>query len=73
MTIKDILSKDEVRSVVDDYRGMCFWSMAEDFTPRDARQLLLVAENLERYGDMAAYRHAGRIREWLSQISSPAS
>ena len=73
MTIKEILSKDEVRSVVDDYRGMCFWNMAEDFTPQDARQLRLVVENLERYGDMAAYRRAGRIREWLSQISSPAS
>jgi hypothetical protein len=72
MVIEDILSSDEVRSVVDDYRSMCFWFMDRDFRPKDAAGLKIVVENLEHYGDMAAYRRAGRIREWLSQVSSPA-
>ena len=47
--------------------------MAEDFYPSNARQLQIVVDDLERYGDMAAYRYAGKIRKWLSQVSSPAS
>ena len=73
MTIKDIVSGHEIHSVVDDYRSMCFWNMAEDFYPSNARQLQIVVDDLERYGDMAAYRYAGKIRKWLSQVSSPAS
>lgn len=72
MTIEDIISSGECKAIVDDYRAMCLWSMDEDFSPKNARQLALVAENLERYGDMSAYRKAGRIREWLSHRSSPA-
>ena len=73
MTIKDIVASHEIHSVVDDYRSMCFWNMAEDFYPSNARQLQIVVDDLERYGDMAAYRYAGKIRKWLSQVSSPAS
>ena len=51
---------------------MCFWFMDRDFRPKDAAGLKIVVENLEHYGDMAAYRRAGRIREWLSRVSSPA-
>ena len=40
--------------------------------PENERQLHIAIENLERYGDMEAYRRAGRIKKWLSQISSPA-
>ena len=73
MTIKDIVSSHEIHSVVDDDRSMCFWNMAEDFYPSNARQLQIVVDDLERYGDRAAYRYAGKIRKWLSQVSSPAS
>ncbi len=73
MKLEEILAKDLVRTVVDDYRGMCFWSLAEDFRPSNERELEIVAENLERYGDMKAYRLAGKIRSWLSQLSRQAS
>ena len=72
MTIEDIISSVECKAIVDDYRTMCFWSMDEGFFPKNERQLVLIAENLERYGDMSAYRKAGKIREWLSHCSSPA-
>ena len=67
MTKTDNISMADVCTMVDDYRGMCFWNMADDFKPQNASQLKLVAERLENYGDMVAYRFAGRIREWLSQ------
>ena len=65
MTIEEIVKSETVRTLVDEYRGMCFWNFAEDFLPRTREQLLMVLDNLERYGDLAAYRRAGRIREWL--------
>ena len=61
------ISMADVCAMVDDYRGMCFWNMADDFKPQNDGQLKLVAERLEKYGDTVAYRFAGRIREWLSQ------
>ncbi len=72
MTIQEILTGDELRSLIDKYRSVCFWNFADDFMPENERQLLVAIENLERYGDMEAYRRAGRIKKWLSQISSPA-
>ena len=65
------ISMADVCAVVDDYRGMCFWNMADDFKPQNDSHLKLVAERLENYGDMFAYRFAGRIREWLSQNFNP--
>lgn len=65
MTIEEIVNSQELRSAVSDYRSMCFWNFAEDFMPKDRRQVLLVLDNLERYGDLAAYRRAGVIRQWL--------
>jgi len=65
MTIEEIVRTEDVRSVVEDYRSMCFWNVAEDFFPRDRAQLLMALDSLEKYGDMAAYRRAGRIRQWL--------
>ena len=67
MTKTDSISMADVCAMVDAYRSMCFWNMADDFKPQNAGQLKLVAERLENYGDMVAYRFAGRIREWLSQ------
>lgn len=67
MTKTDSISMADVCAMVDDYRSMCFWNMSDDFKPQNASQLKLVAERLENYGDMVAYRFAGRIREWLSQ------
>ena len=65
------ISMADVCAIVNDYRGMCFWNMADDFKPQNASHLKLVAERLENYGDMVAYRFAGRIREWLSQNFNP--
>lgn len=65
MTIEEIVQSEAVHTLVNDYRGMCFWNLAEDFLPRTREQLLMTLDYLERYGDLAAYRRAGRIRKWL--------
>ena len=70
MTVDEILQTQEWRSLINDYRTMCFWNVATDFLPQNERQLLFALDNLERYGTMDAYRSAGRIRKWLSHVSS---
>ena len=65
MTIEEIVQSQTVRDLINEYRGMCFWNFAEDFLPRTRAQLLMALDYLERYGDLAAYRRAGRIRKWL--------
>ena len=65
MSVEEIARTEECRSIIEDYRGMCFWNVSEDFLPRTRRDFLLVADNLEKYGDMRAYRIAGEIRKWL--------
>ena len=73
MSVEDIAKTEEFRSIVEDYRGMCFWFMADDWFPNDKRGYEMAAENLEHYGDMRAYRKAGEIRQWLLQPSSRTS
>ena len=73
MTIREIIESKEFRSVVNDYRGMCLWNLPEDFMPQNERQIEMVIDNLEHYGDLSAYRRAGRIRAWLSQVSNRIS
>ena len=65
MTIQEIVDSEALRTVVDDYRSMCFWNMDENFFPGNRREVLLALDNLEKYGDMKAYRLAGEIRQWL--------
>lgn len=65
MTIKDIVSSKEYRSVVEDYRDTCLWFAGNVFEPKDRLQLEQVLTSIESYGDMAAYKRVGRIRQWL--------
>ena len=65
MTIEEIVNSETLRTAVEDYRSMCFWNLDEHFFPANRREVLLTLDNLERYGDMKAYRLAGKIRQWL--------
>ena len=42
MTNTNNISMADVYAVVDDYRGMCFWNMADDFRPQSASAYKLV-------------------------------
>lgn len=65
MALEEMINSKELRSLVDDYRTMCLWNMATDFMPVNRRQVALILDRIERYGDMAAYRRAAIIRKWL--------
>ena len=64
MTVEE-KADSELVSAVDEYRSMCFWNLPEDFKPVTHAQKILALDRLEKYGDLAAYKRAGRIRQWL--------
>ena len=65
MTIEDIVRSQEYRSVVEDYRDTCLWFANDVSNPKNRLQLEQILSSIEANGDMAAYKRAGRIRQWL--------
>lgn len=63
----------QVHALVDQYRAQCLWYLREDYYPRTAAETLRVLDAIERHGDLAAFKRAGAIRQWLSQNSSAPS
>ncbi len=73
MNLEAIVNSTEYQSLVSDYQSMCLWSMPDCSHPTSLTQLGYVLRSIENYGDLAAYKRAGRIRQWLSPLSSPKS
>ena len=65
--------REELRSLVDEYRARCLWFLRPDLYPETRDQALRMLGYIERYGDREAFLRAGRIRQWLSQTSSEGS
>jgi len=70
-------SADELSAAVDElveqYRNRCLWFLRSDYYPASDTERLRVLGYIERYGDLEAYRRAGRLKRWLSQRSSASS
>jgi hypothetical protein len=64
---------DEIDRLVDQYRLSCLWYLRADYYPRSDAERLRVLDAIARYGDLPAFRRAGRLRQWLSQHSSASS
>ncbi len=64
---------EEVRALVDRYRGRCLWFLRDDYYARTRNEVLRVLGYVERYGDRDAFGRAASIRQWLSPISSDIS
>jgi len=62
-----------VRALVDEYRARCLWSLREDYYPDTPGEACRVLELIERHGDVAAFRKAATLRQWLSRNSSAPS
>ena len=62
-----------VNALVDEYRARCLWFLREDYYPRTPAEACRVLESIERHGDVAAFRKAAELRQWLSQNSSEPS
>jgi hypothetical protein len=71
MTVQEIVKTPEYQSVVNDYRGMCLWFASEPETPSSDIQLEQILTEIEKNGDMAAFKRVGRIRKWLPRNFRP--
>lgn len=56
----------EMRQLVDDYRIRCLWFLRPDFYPSNDQERLQVLGYVERYGDLAGFKRAGRVRLWMA-------
>jgi hypothetical protein len=64
---------EEVDRLIDEQRIACLWFLRPDYRPTTTEQRILVLRQIERHGDLAAFRRAATLRRWLSQTSSAAS
>lgn len=63
----------QLHKLIDSYREQCLWFLRSDYFPRTTKELLVVLDWIERYGDRTGYDRAGEIRSWLSPHSKAAS
>ncbi len=62
-----------VHELVDEVRAQCLWFLREDYHPRTPAEACRVLEAIERHGDVATFRKAAALRQWLSRRSSSPS
>ena len=62
-----------VRALIDQYRSRCLWFLREDYYPTNDAERARVLSQVERHGDVEAFRRVAAIRSWLSHNSSDAS
>lgn len=72
--VNDVKSKmDEVNALVDEYRARCLWYLREDYYPQTPEEACRALEAIERHGDLAAFKKAATLRQWLLQHSNDQS
>ena len=62
-----------IDTLVDEYRHRCLWFLRADYRPVGRAEQLRVLDLIERHGDLAAFRKAAPLRQWLSRNSSEPS
>ena len=60
-------------ALVDEYRTRCLWFLREDYYPKTTEETLKVLGYVEQHGDMAGYRRAAELKQWLLRNSNAAS
>jgi hypothetical protein len=63
----------EARALVDAQRARCLWFLQKDYDPVTLEETLSVLRQIERHGDLDAFKHAAQLRQWLSPTSSVTS
>lgn len=71
MTIEEIVASPEYKSIINDYRDTCLWFAGDVLHPSTDVQLEQILTSIETYGDMLAFKRAGRIRKWLPRGFRP--
>lgn len=73
MPATDVEIGQAVNELVDEYRSRCLWFLRADYYPATDDERRRVLDDIERYGDRAAFQRVATLREWLSRISSARS
>jgi hypothetical protein len=61
--------REELALLIEEYRDRCLWFLRPDFMPTTTEQILRTLDQIERYGDRAAYDRAEEIKRWLQAPS----
>ncbi|NUM52981.1 MAG: hypothetical protein HUU46_04995 [Candidatus Hydrogenedentes bacterium] len=69
--LDEVLRK--VHELMDEYRVQCLWYMRKDYYPETAESAIRVLRAVENNGDLAAFKKAAPLRQWLPQHSSATS
>jgi hypothetical protein len=64
---------ESIDGFVDDYRVRALWFLRDDYYPRSDAELLKVLEQVEKHGDLRAFRRAAAMRRWLLHRSNDKS
>jgi hypothetical protein len=63
----------QVHELMDEVRDRCLWSLRRDYYPASAAEAIRVLEMIEQHADVALFRRAATLRQWLSRNSSDPS
>jgi hypothetical protein len=63
----------EVDALVDECRSIALWFLRPDYYPTTDPERLRVLDSIEQHADVAVFKRAARLRQWLSRHSSAAS
>jgi hypothetical protein len=54
---------------VDEYRVNCLWLLRDDYYPKTRDEACRILEQIERHGDVEAFRKASELRQYVSGAS----
>jgi hypothetical protein len=63
----------KVWALVDEYRTICLWFLREDYYPQTPEEARRVLDQIQRHGDVVAFRKAAELRQWLLPNSNAPS
>lgn len=68
---KDLIA--EVDELIEEQRLACLWFMRPEHRPSSREARLRALEQIERHGDLDAFRRAATLKRWLLQTSNDVS
>jgi hypothetical protein len=63
----------EVDALVDECRAVALWYLRPNYYPRTDVERLRVLDSIEKHADVAVFKRAARLKQWLSRHSSVTS
>lgn len=64
---------EDFRKLLEEQRCQCLWFAREDYVPTAPADMLRVLDQIQRNGNLDAFRRAGAIKRWLLRNSSGVS